>query len=123
MTNIFIQKIDNNKKNYILEKYNFNYNGIAKEYKINNVYILFTKNKHIYFKQKEYIKNDFIIYNRTIINPFNFYKIHEENTYKEYILDNYKNNKIILKEYNSCIILEYEINKNVNFNNEFLIQI
>lgn len=116
MANIFIQKIDINKKKEILKKYNFNYTGIIKEYKINNVTILFTKNKHIFFKEN--FKNDFIL--RVIINPFNFYKIHKENIYKEYILSKY-NNKVILKEYNDCILLEYSFDK--DFNNGFLLQI
>ena len=115
MTSVFIQKIDINKKKEILEKYDFNYTGIIKEYKINNVTILFTKNKHIFFKEK--FKNNFIF--RVIINPFNFYKIHKENIYKEYILN--KSNKVILKEYDNYIFLEYSFDK--DFNNEFLLQI
>jgi len=116
MTSVFIQKIDIDKKNEILKKYNFKFTSIIKEYKINNVTILFTKDKHIFFKEK--LKNNFIL--RVIINPFNFYKIHKENIYKEYIL-NKSNYKVILKEYDNCIFLEYSFDK--DFNNEFLLQI
>ena len=114
MTKIFIQKININKKKEIFLKYDFKYNGIIKEYKINNVTILFRKDKHLFFKEN--LKNDFIL--RVIINPFNFYKIHKENIYKEYILSNHK---IILKEYDNYFFLEYSFDK--DFNNEFLLQI
>ena len=122
MTSVFIQEIDINKKDQILEKYDFNYTEIIKEYKINNVIILFTKNKHIFFKENKNIKNNKIFFNRIIINPFNFYKIHTENIYKKYVL-NKNNYKIILKEYDNYINLKYNFDKDFNLNNVFLLQI
>ena len=120
---IFNNKININKLQYLIDKYNLICKNIEKEYWINNVQILSNNNYSIFSFKKIIDKK--ITYNGNYLiqeyiskecKSFNFHESKLENKYVLYenIIDNIK---IILKKYDDFITLEYETDNLININN------
>jgi len=118
---IFNNKINLNKLNELINKYNLICKNNTKEFWINNVMII-SNNSNLTFNKiidKEIIfDNNYLIqeYDISDCKSFNFYETNLELEYILYenIIDNIK---IILKKYNDYITLEYETDNLINIDN------
>jgi len=120
--NFFNHKINLDKLDLLINKYNLSKIGDIKEYWINNVQIISDKKNVKFYKTIDknisYHDNNYLIQELYLseIQPFNFFKINLENEY--FLYENIINDiKISLKKYNDYITLEYRMDKLININN------
>jgi hypothetical protein len=118
---IYDQKLNINKLQYFIDKYNLICIGKVKEYWINNVNII-SENGHLSFHKiidgTTGNDNNYLIHNydKEICIPFNFYESHLEDEYTIYenIIEDIK---IIIKKYDYFITLHYESENGINNEN------
>ena len=121
---IYDQKLNINKLQYFIDKYNLICKDKVKEYWINNVNIISYK-VHLLFNKiidgNINYDNNYLIHNydKEICIPFNFYESHLEDEYSLYENIEY-DIKIIIKKYDDYITLHYESENIINNNNNFL---
>ena len=122
---IYDQKININKLQYFIDKYNLICKDKVKEYWINNVNII-SNNENLSFHKiidgtTDY-DNNYLIHNydKEICIPFNFYESHLEDEYTIYENIIEEDIKIIIKKYDDYITLHYECENIINNNNNFL---
>ena len=120
-TNFYDNKININKLDIIIKKYDLLYKGFLKEYWINNILII-SSSKTIKFKK---IIDDEIKYEQNYLihkfiekecKPFNFYETHTEEKYELYE-SNINNIKILCKKYDEYITLQFISENIININN------
>ena len=122
---IYDQKININKLQYFIDKYNLICKDKVKEYWINNVNII-SNNGHLSFHKiidgTTGYDNNYLIHNydKEICMPFNFYESHLEDEYTIYENIIEEDIKIIIKKYDDYITLHYESENIINNNNNFL---
>ena len=115
------QKININKLQYFIDKYNLICKDKVKEYWINNVNIISNNNNlsfHKIIDGTTGYDNNYLIHNydKEICIPFNFYESHLEDEYTIYekIIEDIK---IIIKKYDDFITLHYECENGINNEN------
>ena len=115
---IYDQKININKLQYFIDKYNLICKDKVKEYWINNVNIISNNNNlsfHKIIDGTTGYDNNYLIHNydKQICIPFNFYESHLEDEYTIYekIIEDIK---IIIKKYDDFITLHYECENGIN---------
>jgi len=115
------QKININKLQYFIDKYNLICKDKVKEYWINNVNIISNNNNlsfHKIIDGTTGYDNNYLIhyYDKEICIPFNFYESHLEDEYTIYekIIEDIK---IIIKKYDDFITLHYECENGINNEN------
>ena len=121
---IYDQKININKLQYFIDRYNLISIGLIKEYWINNVNIISNNNNlsfHKIIDGTTGYDNNYLIHNydKEICIPFNFYESNLEDEYSLYENIEY-DIKIIIKKYDYYITLHYESENIINNNNKFL---
>lgn len=116
---LFNEKINRNKKDIIIQKYQLNKIGKIKEYWENNILILSDINKIDFFRiidQDVFYKDNFLVnsYKKEKINPYQFYKTDTEEIYIKYenIIGDIK---VILKEYNDYLTFQCICEKKEDF--------
>ena len=119
------QKININKLQYFIDKYNLICKDKVKEYWINNVNIISNNDKLTFHKIIDGTTgydNNYLIHNydKEICIPFNFYESHLEDEYTLYENIIESDIKIIIKKYDDYITLHYECENIINNNNNFL---
>ena len=122
---IYDQKININKLQYFIDRYNLISIGLIKEYWINNVNIISNNNNlsfHKIIDENINYDNNYLIHNydKEICIPFNFYESHLEDEYTIYENIIEEDIKIIIKKYDDYITLHYECENIINNNNNFL---
>ena len=116
---LFNEKINSNKKDTIIQKYQLNKIGKIKEYWENNVLIISDTNKMEFFRINDhgiFYQDNFLInsYEKEKINPYQFYKTDTEETYIKYE-NKIGNIKVILKEYNEYLSFQCICGKKEDF--------
>ena len=119
---IYDQKININKLQYFIDRYNLISIGLIKEYWINNVNIISNNNNlsfHKIIDENINYDNNYLIHNydKEICIPFNFYESHLEDEYTIYENIIEYDIKIIIKKYDDYITLHYESENGINNEN------